>query len=442
MNTLCIYRKFDKAAEAILKDMNLLCERHREGLTFQEGEKDILVRLTGRLIKYSENKGFYGNLWHCFLTELLVNHENAFSLECELGTGGSYINKEDAIVNLALKDMQIIYEWFHCFDSIDSENMYIEEALLIYRSISDNKLRRIEGAVYSGVYSNDIRTAICKLASELAGAQSPSYMLRYLVCFYEKYGVGKLGLYKGFRVEARKGKVKIVPIANVAKVSLDDLVGYEIQKRKLVDNTEAFLEGKRANNCLMFGDAGTGKSTSMKALANQYYERGLRVIEIYKHQFKYLNALIAGIRNRNYKFIIFMDDLSFEDFEIEYKYLKAVIEGGLEEKPSNVLVYATSNRRHLIHERFSDKDGKPDFMHTSDTVQEKLSLAYRFGVTVYFSSPSPKEFQNIVTTLAVKYGVVMEEQKLLEEANKWELAHGGLSGRTAQQFIDYLLGIG
>ena len=164
------------------------------------------------------------------------------------------------------------------------------------------------------------------------------------------------------------------------------------------------------------------------------------MIEVYKHQFKDLNDVIAQIKNRNYKFIIYMDDLSFEEFEIEYKYLKAVIEGGLEKKPDNILIYATSNRRHLVRETFKDKADRDEELHTNDTVQEKLSLVARFGVTIYFGKPDKKEFQKIVTTLAERYGVEMEEEKLLLEANKWELSHGGLSGRTAQQFIDYLLG--
>ena len=207
-----------------------------------------------------------------------------------------------------------------------------------------------------------------------------------------------------------------MPITNIAHVKLDDLVGYELAKQKLIDNTEAFVNGKQANNCLLYGDAGTGKSTSIKAIANQYYDRGLRLIEVYKHQFCDLNDVI------------------------EYKYLKAVIEGGLEKKPDNVLIYATSNRRHLIRETFSDKEEVREDMHTSDTVQEKLSLYARFGVSIYFGAPNKKEFQNIVKVLAEKYQVSMEEDTLLAEANKWELSHGGLSGRTAQQFINYLLG--
>jgi predicted AAA+ superfamily ATPase len=165
------------------------------------------------------------------------------------------------------------------------------------------------------------------------------------------------------------------------------------------------------------------------------------MIELYKHQMQSLSAVISTVKHRNYKFIIYMDDLSFEDYETEYKYLKAVIEGGLEKKPDNILIYATSNRRHIVREKFSDKDDRDDDLHTNDTVQEKISLAYRFGVWIFFARPNKKEFDNIVKTLADRYGVKMEESELLLEANKWELSHGGLSGRCAQQFIDHLLGL-
>ena len=293
----------------------------------------------------------------------------------------------------------------------------------------------------SKVYNSRIRDRICTLAERFSKAHSPMEMKDFLTEFYKDYGVGKFGLHKAFRIEHTDKGVQIVPILNIAHVHLDDLVGYEIPKKKLVDNTEAFVYGRKANNCLLFGDAGTGKSSSIKAIANQYYEDGLRIIEVYKHQFQDLNDVISQIKNRNYKFIIYMDDLSFEEFEIEYKYLKAVIEGGLEKKPKNVLIYATSNRRHLVREKFSDKEERRDDLHASDTVQEKLSLVSRFGVTIFFCAPDKKEFGNIVKVLAERHGISMPESELLLEANKWELAHGGLSGRTAQQFIDYILGL-
>ena len=294
----------------------------------------------------------------------------------------------------------------------------------------------------SKVYNKRICSRICELAEKFCNDHTAEEMKDTLTEFYKEYGVGKFGLHKAFRVEHDENGVQIVPILNIAHVKLSDLVGYELAKAKLVENTEAFVNGRKANNCLLYGDAGTGKSTSIKGIVNEYYDRGLRIIEVYKHQFQDLNDVIAQIKNRNYKFIIYMDDLSFEEFEIEYKYLKAVIEGGLEKKPDNVLIYATSNRRHLVREKFTDKEEREDDLHRGDTVAEKLSLSSRFGVTIYFGAPDKRQFQEIVTTLADRYGIIMDESLLLAEANKWELSHGGLSGRTAQQFIDYLLGKG
>lgn len=290
------------------------------------------------------------------------------------------------------------------------------------------------------VFNRRIRDRICALGARLGQAGSVEGFKDEVTKFYGEFGVGKLGLHKAFRIEHEGNGARIVPITNIAHVHLDDLVGYGLAKKKLVENTEAFVQGKKANNCLLYGDAGTGKSSSIKAVVNQYYSQGLRMIEVYKHQFRDLNDVISQIKNRNYRFIIYMDDLSFEEFEIEYKYLKAVIEGGLEKKPENVLIYATSNRRHLVREKFSDKAERDDELHTNDTVQEKLSLVSRFGVTVYFGKPDQKEYQEIVKSLARKHQVPMGEEELLLEANRWELSHGGRSGRTAQQFVDYLLG--
>jgi predicted AAA+ superfamily ATPase len=280
------------------------------------------------------------------------------------------------------------------------------------------------------------------LSKQIAKAKDENEIFTIVTDFYRDYGVGKFGLNKAFRIRQNEGKPCILPITNTLEVRLSDLVGYELQKKKLIDNTKAFIEGRKANNVLLFGDSGTGKSTCVKAILNEFYHRGLRIIEIYKHQFEDLSEVISQIKNRNYKFIIYMDDLSFEEFEIEYKYLKAVIEGGLEIKPENVLIYATSNRRHLIRETWSDRSDmeRTDELHRSDTMQEKLSLVARFGITINFSAPNKKEYNQIVKSLAEKQGLQIPEEELLAEANKWELSHGGMSGRTAQQLINYLAG--
>lgn len=419
---LIIYKNFDD--DELLQDMVYLMDNFQDG---EYGDRDLFYDCMNKLLEFSAAHGFYGNLWHTFLTNLLVNHENSYSMACEVK--GSI---EGTINQMVLHDIGIFKELYdYDFTNMIEEFDVPEFAMMLSYESSSKQ---------SKVYNTRIRDRICHLAERFNTDDTPEAMKETLTEFYRDYGVGKFGLHKAFRVRHGDEGVSIEPILNIAHVNLDDLVGYEIPKKKLVENTEAFVMGRRANNCLLFGDAGTGKSSSIKAIANQYYDKGLRIIEIYKHQFQDLNDVISQIKNRNYKFILYMDDLSFEDFETEYKYLKAVIEGGLEKKPDNILIYATSNRRHLIREKFSDKEDRRDDLHAGDTVQEKLSLAGRFGVSIFFSAPDKKQFQQIVIALAKRHGVSMEEEELLLEANKWELSHGGLSGRTAQQFIDYLLG--
>jgi len=423
---LLIYKDFEEDGQ-LLYDMAWLMEHYKDDYYNAADVRALLYECMHELLEMAGDMGFYGNLWHCYLSNLLVNNENSYSRACEI------VGAIEGTINDAVLQDIVIFKEFYDYDF--SDMMEVLEAkgfeFILHYEAKDGK---------SKVYNARIRDRICTLAARFKEAQSPQEMKDLLTEFYRDYGVGKFGLNKAFRVVHEEDGARIVPIRNIAHVALDDLVGYEIPKKKLVDNTEAFVNGKKANNCLLFGDAGTGKSSSIKAIANAYYDKGLRIIEIYKHQFKDLNDVIAQIKNRHYKFIIYMDDLSFEDFEIEYKYLKAVIEGGLEKKPENVLIYATSNRRHLISESFADKEGRRDDLHASDTVQEKLSLFARFGVSIFFCAPDKKEFNNIVKTLAERYGVTMPTEELLLEANKWELSHGGLSGRTAQQFIDYLLG--
>ncbi len=412
----------------VLYDMAWLMEHYRDEFYNREDMAALFYRCIHKLIELAGSHGFHGNVWHCYLANLLVNNENTYSKACEIrGETPGTINRA------ALHDIEIFKE-FYDYDFADMINTLKApefELLLHYESSSSE----------SRVYNARICARICCLAEKMKEDRSAEEMKATLTGFYKDYGVGKFGLHKSFRLVRRENGVEIEPILNIAHVYLKDLVGYEIPKKKLIENTEAFVAGRKANNCLLYGDAGTGKSSSIKGIANEYYEKGLRIIEVYKHQFQDLNEVISQIKNRNYRFIIYMDDLSFEDFEIEYKYLKAVIEGGLEKKPENVLIYATSNRRHLVREKFSDKEDRRDDLHAGDTVQEKLSLVSRFGVTIFFGAPDKKEFQNIVTTLAQRYGIRMEKERLLLEANRWELAHGGLSGRTAQQFMDYLLGV-
>ncbi|MCM1308427.1 MAG: ATP-binding protein [Butyrivibrio sp.] len=376
----------------------------------------------GHILEVSEKMGFRGNLWQAYLAYLIAFDENAFSISCERR---GYV--PGGINRAAMLDFEVLRGLF-CVNlrEFDSNNGTCLSILLDFENNNETEK----------YFNKRIRDRITALSSALAASDSTESFFDKVCVFYKEIGVGSFGMFKAFRLG--QDRAGLTPVISTEHIRLSHLIGYELQKKKLTDNTEAFLAGKSANNVLLFGDSGTGKSSSVKALLNEYYDRGLRMIELYKHQFKQLSLIINQIKDRNYKFIIFMDDLSFEEFETEYKYLKAVIEGGLEKKPDNVLIYATSNRRHLVRERFSDREEADDDKHSNDTVQEKLSLAARFGVSIYYGSPDKKQFNEIVRKIAQRNEMDIDEETLLSEANKWELSHGGLSGRTAQQFINYL----
>ena len=418
INELIIYRNLEY--QELFQDMACLMG------SADSGSRPDAFHCAGQLVELAVNYGFEGNLWHCFLAFCLANNENAYTTSCEItGAAGGSLDR------LAREDFKIFKALFD-YDIHDLAPAGVWDQLASYES----------GQKGSRVFNKRIRDRIVSLAVNLKESADVEEFQDHVEEFYREFGVGKFGLNKAFRiVEKDGGQVVVIdPIINVEHVYFDNIVGYQLQKQKLIENTEAFVEGREANNVLLFGDAGTGKSSSVKAVLNEYYSRGLRIIEVYKHQFKALSDVLEQIKDRNYKFIIYMDDLSFEDYELEYKYLKAILEGGLGKRPDNVLIYATSNRRHLIREKFSDKRELDDELHNNDTVQEKLSLASRFGVTIYFGSPDKREFETIVKALADRYHLDMPEQELYAEANKWELSHGGLSGRTAAQFITHLLG--
>lgn len=423
----------DMPQDSILMELSSICVDLREHRQPKDELTKRVFRQVKRLLIMATDYGFNKNLWQDYLTFLLITDENPFSITCE--KSGAH---EGSVNYFAKNDFRAFKELF------DYDFGWLEEELGIdcFARLSDYQAIGKPELMYNKNVSEKVRA----LSGQLAAAADEEQFFTYVTDFYKAYGVGMFGLNKAFRISSVQSGHGVVfhPINNMEKVMLDDLIGYEIQKKKLVDNTRAFVEGRKANNVLLFGDSGTGKSTSIKAIVNEFYDQGLRMIEIYKHQFQDLSNVIAQIKNRNYRFIIYMDDLSFEEFEIEYKFLKAVIEGGVETKPENILIYATSNRRHIIKETWADRDDVriENGMHQSDTMEEKLSLVNRFGVTINYSKPSQKEYFNIVIGLARRAGLTMSDDKLRLEANRWELSHGGISGRTAQQFVNYLLGTG
>lgn len=381
-----------------------------------------ISKTISKMLEVAGEYGLHGNLWANILALALPYNENVYSKATEIvgETSGS-------INTFAIHDFKILRELIQFVPNINGD--LLREIYHYEGNGRDSKL-----------VNTRVRDRILRLSKQLIEAGSDNEFKDIITGFYKEYGVGKFGLNKAFRIEEGSDlkTANIIPITRVEHVYLNDIIGYDIQKKKLTHNTESFINGKPANNCLLYGDAGTGKSSSVKAIVNEYYDKGLRIIEIYKHQFRYLSDILEQLKDRNYKFIIYMDDLSFEESELEYKYLKAILEGGFGRRPENVLIYATSNRRHLIRESFRDKTETDEELHTRDTVEEKLSLSARFGEKIYYGSPDKREFNSIVLSLAKKNNIDMDEGEILSKANMWELSHGGMSGRSATQFITYL----
>lgn len=390
------------------------------------------IETLGELLGFADEHAVKGNCWHYYVAYFIAGDVNAFSLAFERKkTRGS------TLLEFAHEDSKSLMQIFNY--NLSSLPFVGDKASLLANFKST---KETSDKPYAEI--------VADLTKRLEESNNSKEFLNAIIEFYSVYGVGELGLNKAFRVipsgELPQKKTthhssQLLPITNMNKKRLADIVGYETQKQKVVENTRAFLDSKPANNVFLYGDMGTGKSSTVKALVNEFYEQGLRVIEIYKHQFSFISDIISRLARRNYKFILYLDDLSFDDFEVEYKYFKAIIDGGLEVKPDNVLIYATSNRRHIIKENYSDGNDidAMDELHKSDTKNEKLSLVARFGLSIYYPSPDQQEFLNIVHEIAKRYSLDMDIQQLDKQALTWAIRNGAKSGRMAEQFVHTLL---
>lgn len=278
---------------------------------------------------------------------------------------------------------------------------------------------------------------------EISGAEIPDFQSvnATLPAAYQKrlQNVGKVGYgifstHGMFRLSDEK---TIEPILSADKTDVEKFIGYEAEREKVMQNTRAFVAGRPAANVLLYGDAGTGKSSTVKAVANAFYGDGVRLIELRKDQLSLLPFVMGKIAGNPLKFILFIDDLSFNRSDDHFSMLKAALEGSASAKADNAVIYATSNRRHIIKESFSDRDG--DDVHTNDTLQETLSLSERFGLTVLFAKPDKKLYLEIVEKLAKRYALTVNKAELFERAEAFALKKGNRSARCAEQFIESLL---
>jgi predicted AAA+ superfamily ATPase len=366
-----------------------------------------------------ERERLLPDAWRSHLVGRLLDDENAFSLAAERGEASP------ALVNQTSRDLRTLRRLF------DLE----AEPLL---NVVEDAVPGLEGVwgPWTDPERGDTSSPRHVLARKLEATEDWGRCAGLLADHFSRHGAGSFGRHGAFRW----GEDGLRAVDEPDPVRLADLVGYERVREPLLTNTERFLAGLPAHHALLYGMPGTGKSSTVKAVMNEYTDRGLRLVEVAKEDLGSLPRVLESLRARAPRFVIFVDDLSFEENEVEYKALKALLEGSVEEPPDNVRVYATSNRRNLIRERFSERDesGVGDDVHARDTMQEKLSLSARFGLRVTFPTPDQGQYLEIVAGLARRRGIVMPDEELKERAILWDRWHAGRSGRTARQFVDEL----
>lgn len=402
LNNLIIYREI--LNDTVIKKLQLLletdsCDGIRRELTY-----DLIVR--------AEQLGLDGQVLKNYVLYLISRDENIFSILAEKNRG----KIGNSLYEAAIQDFITLKNFL-----IGDYNDLIELKVLNNFEPSCPRINP-SLAELKECFTNESTT--------------PKQIADTVIDCYVRYGYGDMANYAAFRWDDNNGLIGVNDFDNV---QLNDIVGYERQKEVLIKNIESFLCGKPANNVLLVGARGTGKSSSVKALVNSYFSSGLRLVEISKQQITSLYEIMNLLRDRSKKFIIFLDDLSFEDFEVEYKYLKSVIDGGVESKPSNVLIFATSNRRHIVRELWNDRNESTAELHRNDTLNEKISLSDRFGLTITFPQPDQNQYIKIVEEIAKKHKLNIPACDLQAAALKWELSHSGRSGRVAKQFVSHII---
>lgn len=370
--------------------------------------------VAAKLINKAEQLGLSGNIIRSYMIYTVAHQSNCVSYAVE--KSGGKIGKS-------------LYQAF-CHDiELIEKLLLLKPSLLLDCDLLDD---------YEPTNINQ-STAFNLLVENLDKAQTSKDKADVFINYYRIFGSGDMADYRAFRWD--RDEDSLVGIKHFETMKLQDLIGYEYQKQELLANTKAFVEDKPANNVLLVGARGTGKSSGVKAVVNSFFDKGLRLVQLTKEQLIDLPVIMERLRDfSSKKFIIFLDDLSFEEFEVEYKYLKSAIEGGASAKPENVLIYATSNRRHLIKESYKDRGANDDDMHRSDTLNETISLSDRFGLIIYYTAPNQQEYLDIVDGLLKQHGIELSKEELRVKAGAWEKEHSGRSGRIAQQFVTHYLG--
>lgn len=412
LNRLLIYRDFLK--DPVISSLKKLIEE------LSKEEKDLIrvdnlyYEFSAKLIEEGEKLALSGDLFKSYIINLVISSKNFFTLACEKHG----LNIKESLYKVAKNDIDII------------KSLLELDFTAISNLISGHNFLKEFDSTSNQYKINEFQSAL----DTIINSSSLDSLVKNIINYYYLVGSGELANYIAFCWSNDTG---LVGIKNYDSIELEDIVGYEYQKEVLIKNIDAFVNGYPANNVLLVGARGTGKSSSIKALINKYFKDGLRLIEITKDQILNMHEILLELKQRGKYFIVFIDDLSFEDAEIEYKKMKSILDGGVEQSPDNVLICATSNRRHLIKETWADRNGEE--IHNSDSVNEKMSLSDRFGITLTYLLPDQEKYIKMVEHIAEKHGIEMPKEELKREAIRWELAQNGRSGRTAKQFVNYLL---
>ncbi|TGE39016.1 ATP-binding protein [Desulfosporosinus fructosivorans] len=337
-----------------------------------------------------------------------------------------------------LRNLQLV-------SSLDPSMIKAEISALFIDNSAKQVIERLPEWVIESEPTTDSLDHIQRMKDRFNSCQQWDECIEDLRNFHTTYGCGIYAHYIAFVWEKTEGQGYLKGIDRPDAITLNELVDYQSERSKVIENTLQFLAGCPSNNVLLYGDRGTGKSSTVKAILNEYHNQGLRMVEIPKAYLADFPLIIRHLMNRTQKFIIFVDDLVFGDNEENYTSLKAVLEGGLESKTPNIVIYATSNRRHLVKEYFSERAGLQsgnhnEEVHAGDSMQEKLSLADRFGISVVFSSPDQNRYLKIVEGIAASRHLTIDKERLQREALQWALWYNGRSARTARQFVDWIEG--
>lgn len=409
LDSLVLYNNIrqDGIVEAAVKIVNEF--DYHEYISYMEAEYYMIQR---KLLEATDQLDIKGTYWQNYICRLIAESENRFSLMSEKG------KPDENIRTFAVREMGELKKLY----AIEWERI---GSIFGDGGVSVCCLRQESGPESRASHRDKVRKAL--------EADTNEKTADLLSGYYWEYGCGIFERYQAFLWDNT-----LVGVLHYDKITFDQIIGYDRQKNALIENTEFFLKGYPSNNVLLHGDRGTGKSSSVKALLNKFKNSKLKLISLNKNHVDDLYKIIESVAGRGCKFIIFIDDLSFDDTETGYKHFKSVIEGGIEAQPSNVLIYVTSNRRNLIKETWKDRTGNSGEVHSNDGMQERLSLADRFGLSITYAAPDKEEFLRIVKGIAEQVNLEIDKNLLVEEALKWDVRQKGRSGRVARQFVNYI----